>query len=58
MGYIDIPRGREDREGSRGHWPFIPSTMAELSQYMIVRDVEISKARAKDPVVIVPDYSS
>ncbi|NLT36707.1 MAG: site-specific integrase [Methanomassiliicoccus sp.] len=54
MGYFNV-LGKGRRGGKWRQNPFDPETNAELNHFFELRDMEIRKARAKNPAVVVPD---
>jgi hypothetical protein len=54
LGYINV-LGKGRMGGKPRRNPFNPDTNAELMYWFKLRDIEIEKARAKNPAVVVPD---
>lgn len=54
MGTMNV-QGKGKQGGKWRSIAFHPNTIAELNHYMLIREVEISKAQAKNPAVKVPE---
>ena len=54
MGVMHV-QGKGRQGGKWRTVSFHPNTIGELNKYMLIREGEISRARAKDPAVTVPD---
>ena len=54
MGVMHV-QGKGRQGGKWRTVSFHPNTIAELNRYMLIREAEIAKARAKNPAVAVPD---
>jgi integrase/recombinase XerD len=54
MGVMHV-QGKGKQGGKWRTISFHPNTIAELNRYMLIREAEISKARAKNPNVEVPE---
>lgn len=54
MGVMHV-QGKGRQGGKWRTISFHPNTIGELNKYMLIREAEVSRARAKNPTVAVPD---